>query len=68
MAALFRLIAEALGWGKKPAKVLVVGLDDSGKTTLLNFLKPAKVRHAARAPRRPRSGPRKTVRRKVRRG
>jgi ADP-ribosylation factor-like protein 6 len=33
-------IAEALGLVKAEAKVLIVGLDNSGKTTLINHLKP----------------------------
>ena len=33
-------IAEALGIIKSEAKVLIVGLDNSGKTTLINHLKP----------------------------
>lgn len=36
----FTRIAEALGLIKAEAKVLIVGLDNSGKTTLINHLKP----------------------------
>jgi ADP-ribosylation factor-like protein 6 len=32
-------IGEALGFIKSEAKVLIVGLDNSGKTTLINHLK-----------------------------
>jgi len=35
----------ALGFGKKPAaKIVVVGLDNSGKTTILNHLKTDKTK------------------------
>lgn len=40
---LFELIYKAIGWSKKEARILVVGLDNSGKTTLINHLKPKKV-------------------------
>lgn len=40
---LFDLISNALGFKKKEAKILVIGLDNSGKTTLINHLKPKKV-------------------------
>lgn len=36
----FDALSRALGIGKKEASILVVGLDNSGKSTLLNFLKP----------------------------
>ena len=39
----FKRIFEKLGFLKKEVKVLVVGLDNSGKTTILNRLKPKKV-------------------------
>ena len=28
--------------GKRKAKIIIVGLDNSGKTTLINYLKPPK--------------------------
>ena len=34
---------QALGWSKHSATFIVVGLDDSGKTTLIARLKPKKV-------------------------
>ena len=40
---LFSLIANAFGFSKREAKILVIGLDNSGKTTLINHLKPKKV-------------------------
>ena len=40
---LFKKLARALGYGKSEAKVLVVGLDNSGKSTIINQLKPKKV-------------------------
>jgi ADP-ribosylation factor-like protein 6 len=40
---LFKMIAKALGFSKREARILVVGLDNSGKTTLINHLKPKKV-------------------------
>jgi ADP-ribosylation factor-like protein 6 len=40
---LFKLIAAALGFSKKEARILVIGLDNSGKTTLIHHLKPKKV-------------------------
>lgn len=39
----FRRLFEKLGFTKKEVKVLVVGLDNSGKTTILNHLKSKKV-------------------------
>ncbi len=30
--------------GKKRSKIIIVGLDNSGKSTMINFLKPKKVR------------------------
>ncbi len=44
---LLDMLMKAFGWGKEESAVLVVGLDNSGKTTILNFLKPAKVRRRA---------------------
>jgi GTPase SAR1 family protein len=40
---IFNIIAKAFGFSKKEAKVLVIGLDNSGKTTLINHMKPDKV-------------------------
>jgi ADP-ribosylation factor-like protein 6 len=40
---LFDMISSAFGVGRKEARILVVGLDNSGKTTLINHLKPKKV-------------------------
>lgn len=37
-------LAEWLGMKKKEANIIVVGLDNSGKTSILNFLKPPDVR------------------------
>lgn len=39
----FKMIANAIGWSKK-GRVLVIGLDNSGKTTLIHHLKPKKVK------------------------
>ncbi|KAG6599754.1 ADP-ribosylation factor family [Phytophthora cinnamomi] len=39
---LFKLLASALGIKKTQVRILVVGLDNSGKTTLVNHLKPKK--------------------------
>jgi GTPase SAR1 family protein len=39
---LFDLISDALGFKRREAKILVIGLDNSGKTTLINHLKPKK--------------------------
>ena len=44
MSGLFSMIANAFGFSKKEAKILVVGLDNSGKTTLIHHLKAGKVR------------------------
>jgi ribosome biogenesis GTPase A len=41
---LFKKLAAIFGSGKKEAKILVVGLDNSGKSTIINQLKPKKVR------------------------
>ncbi|KUF96304.1 Coiled-coil domain-containing protein 22 [Phytophthora nicotianae] len=39
---LFKVLANALGLKKTQVRILVVGLDNSGKTTLVNHLKPKK--------------------------
>jgi ADP-ribosylation factor-like protein 6 len=31
-----------MGWSKKEARILVIGLDNSGKTTMIQYLKPQK--------------------------
>ncbi len=41
---LWKRLAAAFGLSKIEAKVLVVGLDNSGKSTIINQLKPKKVR------------------------
>jgi ADP-ribosylation factor-like protein 6 len=40
---LFKMIATALGLSKREARIIVIGLDNSGKTTLIQHLKPKKV-------------------------
>ena len=40
---LFDMIANAFGFSHQKARVLVIGLDNSGKTTLIHHLKPKKV-------------------------
>ncbi|RYG40568.1 hypothetical protein EON68_04070 [archaeon] len=37
---------QAFGFTRRNCRILVVGLDNSGKSTLINFLKPTKVRAA----------------------
>lgn len=39
---LFKQLTDALGIKKTQVRILVVGLDNSGKTTLVNHLKPKK--------------------------
>jgi ADP-ribosylation factor-like protein 6 len=39
---LLSMIAAAFGFGKKEARILVIGLDNSGKTTIINYLKAKK--------------------------
>ena len=36
------MLAAAFGFTSKEARILVIGLDNSGKTTLINHLKPKK--------------------------
>lgn len=38
------MIATAFGFSKREARVIVIGLDNSGKTTLIHHLKPKKAR------------------------
>ena len=47
---LFKRLLARLGWSKKAVSVLVVGLDNSGKTTIINRLKPKKAQAAEIAP------------------
>ena len=37
------MISSAFGLNRKEARILVIGLDNSGKTTLIHHLKPKKV-------------------------
>ena len=39
---LFKKLASAFGWLKHEVRILVIGLDNSGKTTLVNIIKPKK--------------------------
>lgn len=39
---LLSMIAAAFGFSRKEARILVIGLDNSGKTTIINFLKAKK--------------------------
>ena len=41
---LFKKLSQMLAPGKKEVRVICVGLDNSGKSTLINYLKPKKVR------------------------
>ncbi len=47
---LFKRLSEALGIKKVSVRILVVGLDNSGKTTLVNHLKPRKGQSTEVAP------------------
>ena len=40
---LFQLFADVFGLSRKLARILVVGLDNSGKSTIINHIKPKKV-------------------------
>jgi ADP-ribosylation factor-like protein 6 len=44
---LFKKLATALGLSKHEVRIVVVGLDNSGKTTLINHVKPSKVTSGA---------------------
>ena len=54
---LFKKLASAFGWLRHEVRILVVGLDNSGKTTLVNHIKPKKVdaRRICHPPTRPRA-------------
>ena len=39
----FQMIESAFGLSKKSARILVIGLDNSGKSTIIHHLKPKKV-------------------------
>ena len=39
---LFKTLSRSLGFGKVSVRIIVVGLDNSGKTTLINHLRPKK--------------------------
>lgn len=43
---LFKKIASAMGRFRGNMRILVVGLDNSGKSTLIEHIKPNKVKHA----------------------
>lgn len=47
---LFDKLANALGFRKKECNVLVVGLDNSGKSTVLNHFKPEDQRNTEIVP------------------
>lgn len=40
---IFSQLTSVLGLGKKQVNILVVGLDNSGKSTILNYMKPSEV-------------------------
>ena len=40
----FQMIEAAFGLTRKSARILVIGLDNSGKSTIIDHLKPKKVR------------------------
>ena len=46
---LFKKLASAFGWLKHEVRILVIGLDNSGKTTLVNIIKPKKVMFGLRS-------------------
>jgi ADP-ribosylation factor-like protein 6 len=39
----FQMIEAAFGLSRKSARILVIGLDNSGKSTIIDHLKPKKV-------------------------
>ena len=41
---LFKMISSALGISKREARIVVVGLDNSGKTTMIQHLRPKKAK------------------------
>lgn len=49
MSRLFSMIARAFGFSREEARVLVIGLDNSGKTTLIHHLKADKAGEALEA-------------------
>ena len=42
----FQMIEAAFGLSRKSARILVIGLDNSGKSTIIHHLKPKKVRNS----------------------
>jgi len=46
---LFKKLFGAVTPGKAKVRILCVGLDNSGKSTIINWLKPKKVRSKSRA-------------------
>ena len=43
---LFKKLSKAMGFTKHEVRILVVGLDNSGKTSIISHIKPRKVRTA----------------------
>ena len=52
----FKKLFGALGMSSTECKILVVGLDDAGKTTIMNQIMPKKVRGPTFTQRAPRLG------------